>query len=157
MTRPGLTQLGAPAGTVAFERHWYRRKQEIYARGAVAQSVDYFLFRSLVLATAKFFSLTVDGTACVSHPVQGFPQYLSSERGFVNAKQFVLTLPDEAYEKKTWHGPNLRQSLKGVTAQQAAWRPGRGNTTFGKKPRTLRTGNMQCADASKAASVVLLS
>jgi len=36
----------------------------------------------------------------------------------------VLALLDEAYEKKTWHGPNLRQSLKGVTARQAAWRPG---------------------------------
>jgi DinB superfamily len=36
----------------------------------------------------------------------------------------VLALLDEAYEKKTWHGPNLRQALKGVTAKQAAWRPG---------------------------------
>jgi len=35
-------------------------------------------------------------------------------------------LLDEAYSKKTWHGPNLRQSLKGVSAKQAAWRPGRG-------------------------------
>jgi len=38
----------------------------------------------------------------------------------------VLTLLDEAYEKKTWHGPNLKQSLKGVPARQAAWRPGPG-------------------------------
>jgi hypothetical protein len=38
----------------------------------------------------------------------------------------VLALLDEAYEKKTWHGPNLKQSLKGVTAEQAAWRPGPG-------------------------------
>jgi hypothetical protein len=38
----------------------------------------------------------------------------------------ILALLDEAYQKKTWHGPNLRQSLKGVTAKQAAWRPGRG-------------------------------
>jgi hypothetical protein len=37
-----------------------------------------------------------------------------------------LALLDEAYEKKTWHGPNLKQSLKGVTAEQAAWRPGPG-------------------------------
>ena len=36
----------------------------------------------------------------------------------------ILALLDEAYSKKTWHGPNLRQSLKGVTAKQAAWRPG---------------------------------
>ena len=38
--------------------------------------------------------------------------------------QLVLALLDEAYEKKTWHGPNLKQSLKGVSARQAAWRPG---------------------------------
>jgi DinB superfamily len=38
----------------------------------------------------------------------------------------VLALLDEAFAKKTWHGPNLRQSLKGVTARQAAWRPAPG-------------------------------
>jgi hypothetical protein len=31
----------------------------------------------------------------------------------------------QAYEKKTWHGPNLRQSLRGVSARAAAWRPAR--------------------------------
>jgi uncharacterized damage-inducible protein DinB len=40
--------------------------------------------------------------------------------------ELVLALLDEAYEKKTWHGPNLRQSIRGVTAKQAAWRPARG-------------------------------
>jgi DinB superfamily len=44
----------------------------------------------------------------------------------VDSAQLALALLDEAYEKKTWHGPNLRQSLKGVTAKQAAWRPGPG-------------------------------
>src|SRR6516225_4674184 len=38
----------------------------------------------------------------------------------------ILALLDEGYSKKTWHGPNLRQSLKGVTVKQAAWRPGSG-------------------------------
>jgi DinB superfamily len=38
----------------------------------------------------------------------------------------LLALLDEGYCKKTWHGPNLRQSLKGVSAKQAAWRPGPG-------------------------------
>lgn len=36
----------------------------------------------------------------------------------------IRALLDEAYEKRTWHGPNLRQSIRGVTAEQAAWRPG---------------------------------
>jgi len=43
----------------------------------------------------------------------------------VTPRQIVMALLDDAYEKRTWHGPNLRQSLRGVTAQQAAWRPGR--------------------------------
>jgi hypothetical protein len=37
----------------------------------------------------------------------------------------ILRLFDEAFAKKAWHGPNLWQSLKGVTAREAAWRPGR--------------------------------
>jgi hypothetical protein len=44
----------------------------------------------------------------------------------VDSLKLVFALFDEAYERKTWHGPNLRQSLKGVTAKQAAWRPGPG-------------------------------
>jgi hypothetical protein len=44
----------------------------------------------------------------------------------MNTAQLVCALLDEAYEKKTWHGPNLKQSLKGVSAAQAAWRPGKG-------------------------------
>jgi DinB superfamily len=41
-------------------------------------------------------------------------------------RELILALVDEAYEKRTWHGPNLRQSIRGVTAKQAAWRPGSG-------------------------------
>ena len=48
-------------------------------------------------------------------------------RGFrMSNDAVILALLDEGYSKKTWHGPNLRQSLKGVSAQQAAWRPGPG-------------------------------
>lgn len=36
----------------------------------------------------------------------------------------LLDLFDEAFDKKSWHGPNLRASIRGVTAKQAAWRPG---------------------------------
>jgi DinB superfamily len=38
----------------------------------------------------------------------------------------ILALLAEAYSKKTWHGPNLRQSLRGVSAKEAAWRPAPG-------------------------------
>jgi hypothetical protein len=44
----------------------------------------------------------------------------------MKTKELVLALFDEAYKKKTWHGPNLRQSIRGVSAKQAAWRPGAG-------------------------------
>ena len=40
--------------------------------------------------------------------------------------RLILQLLDEAYQKRTWHGPNLRQSLRGVSAPQAAWRPSAG-------------------------------
>ncbi|HYL10035.1 MAG TPA: DinB family protein [Candidatus Acidoferrales bacterium] len=42
------------------------------------------------------------------------------------AEEVVLKLLDEAYAKRTWHGPNLRQSIRGVSAKQAAWRPAPG-------------------------------
>jgi hypothetical protein len=35
----------------------------------------------------------------------------------------LLDLFDEAFDKKSWHGPNLRGAIRGVTARQAAWRP----------------------------------
>src|SRR5690349_6330459 len=37
--------------------------------------------------------------------------------------KLAMALLDEAYENKTWLGPNLKQSLKGVSVVQAAWRP----------------------------------
>ena len=35
----------------------------------------------------------------------------------------LLDSLDEAFDKKSWHGPNLRGAIRGVTAAQAAWRP----------------------------------
>jgi hypothetical protein len=34
-----------------------------------------------------------------------------------------LTLLDEGFDKPSWHGPNLRSAIRGVTADEAAWRP----------------------------------
>jgi uncharacterized damage-inducible protein DinB len=44
----------------------------------------------------------------------------------VTRADLILLLLDEGYEKPSWHGPNLRQSIRGVSAKQAAWRPGSG-------------------------------
>ncbi len=43
-----------------------------------------------------------------------------------SATDLLLRLIDESYEKSAWQGPNLRGSLRGVTAAQAAWRPAPG-------------------------------
>jgi hypothetical protein len=44
----------------------------------------------------------------------------------MSTDQLILRFLEEAYSRKTWHGPNLRQALRGVSAKQAAWRPRRG-------------------------------
>ena len=38
----------------------------------------------------------------------------------------LLTTIDQAYNKPSWHGTNLRGSIRGVSPQLAAWRPRRG-------------------------------
>jgi uncharacterized damage-inducible protein DinB len=42
----------------------------------------------------------------------------------VNARvaDLVRTI-DAAYNRRSWHGTNLRGSIRGLTARQAAWRP----------------------------------
>ena len=44
----------------------------------------------------------------------------------MDTRSAILRLFEEAFRKKAWHGPNLWQSLKGVSAVQAAWRPAPG-------------------------------
>jgi uncharacterized damage-inducible protein DinB len=38
----------------------------------------------------------------------------------------LLALLDEAFEKASWHGPNLRGALRRLSAEEAAWRPAAG-------------------------------
>jgi hypothetical protein len=38
----------------------------------------------------------------------------------------LIDLLNEAYRAKAWHGPTLRGSLHGITAEQAVWRPAKG-------------------------------
>ena len=37
--------------------------------------------------------------------------------------RLLLRIIAEGYEKKAWHGPNLRGSIRGVEPELAAWRP----------------------------------
>ncbi len=38
-------------------------------------------------------------------------------------RALLVRLLDEAYDKQAWHGPNLKGSVRRVTAEQAVWRP----------------------------------
>src|SRR5687767_6862611 len=38
----------------------------------------------------------------------------------------VSTILDQAYDHPSWHGTNLRGSIRRVSLDQAVWRPGRG-------------------------------
>jgi hypothetical protein len=40
--------------------------------------------------------------------------------------KLLLRAVDEGFNQTAWHGPNLRGSLRGVSAAQAAWRPAAG-------------------------------
>ena len=40
--------------------------------------------------------------------------------------EVLLRNLDQAFDRKAWHGTNLRGSLRGLTARQAAWRPAPG-------------------------------
>jgi uncharacterized damage-inducible protein DinB len=38
----------------------------------------------------------------------------------------LLQIVDEAYERKAWHGPNLRGSIRGLDVRELSWRPAPG-------------------------------
>ncbi len=38
-------------------------------------------------------------------------------------KEQLLALVEEGFQMPAWHGPNFRNALRGVTAEEAAWRP----------------------------------
>ncbi|MCZ7652630.1 MAG: DinB family protein [Thermoanaerobaculia bacterium] len=39
------------------------------------------------------------------------------------AIELLLAALDEAYDRRSWHGTNLRGALRGTSAAEAAWRP----------------------------------
>jgi uncharacterized damage-inducible protein DinB len=42
----------------------------------------------------------------------------------VSEIDLLLSQIDQAYDRRSWHGTNLRGSIRGITATQAVWRPG---------------------------------
>src|SRR5512145_935588 len=43
-----------------------------------------------------------------------------------NEMELLLAVIDDAYAGKSWQGPNLKGSLRGISPEDAAWRPGAG-------------------------------
>ena len=39
-----------------------------------------------------------------------------------NVRQLLMII-DQAYDRVSWHGTNLRGSIRGLSAKDAAWRP----------------------------------
>lgn len=37
--------------------------------------------------------------------------------------ELLLRLLDQAYDRQSWHGPNLKGAIRGVTPDVASWRP----------------------------------
>ena len=44
--------------------------------------------------------------------------------------EVLLKLIDESYSRRSWHGPNLRGSLRGISAKLAVWRPAEGRNNI---------------------------
>jgi len=47
----------------------------------------------------------------------------NAKRGSRAAVSSLLEQLDEAYDRQSWHGTNLRGSLRGLSVDQALWRP----------------------------------
>ena len=47
--------------------------------------------------------------------------------------ELLVRALDQAFNRRSWHGPNLRGSIRGVTARQAAWRPAAGRHSIAEQ------------------------
>lgn len=48
----------------------------------------------------------------------------------MSVKAVLQDLVNEAYDRTSWHGPNLRGSLRGLKPHEVEWRPARGRHTI---------------------------
>ena len=62
----------------------------------------------------------------------------------------LLRLLDECYDKKAWHGPNLKGSIRRVEAGSAAWRPQRERHSIVENVVHCATGNTPSGAGSPA-------
>ena len=59
--------------------------------------------------------------------------------------KLLLASIDEAYDARSWHGTNLRGSLRGVTREQAAWRPTSAKASTSAKATVDKTAGQALA------------
>jgi hypothetical protein len=78
-----------------------------------------------VQAVPSFFEATQQFENRLTEQRSGakLAQLHAGAEAVMNEAQLLLDVLEEGYWKKAWHGPNLKQSLRGVNAKQAAWRP----------------------------------
>lgn len=50
-----------------------------------------------------------------------------------NDGKLILRVLDQAFNQKSWHGPNLRGSIRGLMAAQATWRPAAGRHSIAEQ------------------------
>src|SRR5213595_2396348 len=48
----------------------------------------------------------------------------------IGSLDLLLLHLDQAYDKKAWHGPNLKGAIRRLSAEQAAWRPAPGRRSI---------------------------
>lgn len=44
-------------------------------------------------------------------------------------QRWLLDLMDEGFDKTAWHGPSLLSAVRGLSAEEAAWKPGSGRNS----------------------------
>ncbi|MCA1581336.1 MAG: DinB family protein [Acidobacteria bacterium] len=67
--------------------------------------------------------MTAARRAAAASVARGAAAASASRRPVASSVALLLPLIDEAYDRRAWHGPNLRGSLRGLSAADAAWRP----------------------------------
>ncbi len=49
-----------------------------------------------------------------------------------NETKLLLSLIDQAYHARAWHGPTLKGALRGISPREALWRPAPGRRSIGE-------------------------
>lgn len=70
----------------------------------------------------------------------------ASKRPPVPSRPALVRTLDEAFHGPAWHGPSLKAALKGITAEQALWRPGRGRPNIWEQALHCAIGKHLVAD-----------